>query len=81
MYRQLKDKTFEFECDGLCGMTNRTEQKSFRQALNVSRLEGWEHRKSPSDSWLNLCPQCTEQSDSAAELAGIHFFRKEIDDD
>jgi len=75
MYKQLKDKTFKFECDGLCGAVNLTSQTSFSQARNVSSVEGWEHRKSPSDNWLNLCPLCAQESDPATEIAGLHFFK------
>src|SRR5262245_33502611 len=55
MYEQRNGK-FKFECDGLCGGVIATGMKSWQQALNVSRVEGWDHRRSASGNWLNFCP-------------------------
>jgi hypothetical protein len=80
MVAQQADKTYKFECDGLCGEVIYTEMKSFVQARNLSQVDGWEHRRSPSGGWLNYCPRCRDESDPAAELAGLHIFTRSESD-
>lgn len=73
MYKQV-DKKYQFECDG-CGEVIYTDQKSFRQELNVSRVESWEHREIRG-TWRNYCPRCTEEANPDLELAGLYIFKK-----
>jgi hypothetical protein len=80
MIAQQADKTYKFECDGLCGEVIYTDQKSFAQARNLSEVEGWEHRRSASGGWFNHCPRCREEADPTAELAGLHFFKRSESD-
>ena len=58
---------YQFECDGLCGEVNYTDQKSFHQARNVSRVEGWDHRQ-VRGVWHNYCPRCAEEGNPDLEL-------------
>jgi hypothetical protein len=72
---------YVFECDGGCGAVNRTDLKSFQQAVNVStRADGWDHRRRDGRNWENYCPNCAEYAEPAEELAGIYIGRKYSDD-
>jgi hypothetical protein len=80
MIRQV-GRNWVADCDGGCGTSIYTGQKSFRQAvIYLSRAEAWDNRKL-RDGWRNYCPRCAEQADPDLDLAGLGFATKKIIDD
>jgi hypothetical protein len=80
MIRQV-GRNWVADCDGGCGTSIDTGQKSFRQAtIYLSRAEGWDNRKL-RDGWRNYCSRCAEQADPDLDLAGLGFTKKLIDDE
>jgi hypothetical protein len=69
------------DCDGGCGISIDSGQKSFRQAtIYLSRAENWDNRKT-REGWRNYCPQCAEEADPDLDLAGLGFTKRRIDDE
>jgi hypothetical protein len=77
---RLAGRVWIADCDGGCGTSIDTGQKSFRQAtIYLSRAEGWDNRKL-RDGWRNYCSRCAEEADPDLDLACLGFTKTSIDE-
>jgi hypothetical protein len=80
---RLENKEYVAYCDGECGASVNTGQRSFQQATNyLSRVEEWDSVQQRG-AWRNYCPGCAQGGvpDPDIDQIGVHFARRSIDDD
>ena len=77
---RLEGQRYVAYCDGECDASVDTGLRSFRQAVNYVRVEGWDNRKR-RDRWFNFCPSCAEYAQPELDRVGVYFARRMVSDD
>lgn len=80
---QLEGGKYVAYCDGGCGKSINTGQRSFRQAANyLSRAEEWDSVEHDG-VWRNYCPDCVRGGlpDPDIDKIGVGFTQKRVWDD